>query len=106
MTALFGGIVALVLGIIGIIVFWKFFLMILGGGIPLILILGGALATYLGLEEVKDKMEQKKEEEEGFTATYGQGSDEKYKEESQKYKEEVEALKKEIDDLKGKVTKE
>ena len=103
MTALFGGIVALVLGIIGIVVFWKFFLMILGGGIPLILILGGALATYLGLEEVKDKMEQKKEEDEGFTATYGQENAEK---ESQKYKEEVDALKKEIDELKGKVTKE
>ena len=103
MTALFGGIVALVLGIIGIVVFWKFFLMILGGGIPLILILGGALATYLGLEEVKDKMEQKKEEDEGFTATYGQENAEK---ESRKYKEEVDALKKEIDELKSKVTKE
>ncbi len=103
MTALIGGIAALVLGIVGIIVFWKSFLMLLGGGIPLVLILGGALATYLGLEEFKDRVERKKEEEEGFTTTYGQPEDvEKYKSEAKKYEDEVQVLKKEIEELKGK----
>lgn len=55
MTALLGGIVALVLGLIGIIVWWGDFLEILRGSVPLILLLGGALAAYLGFEELKDK---------------------------------------------------
>jgi uncharacterized membrane protein YqjE len=55
MMALAGGLVALVLGIIGIVVWWSYFLKALMAGIPVMLILGGALATYLGLEEMKDK---------------------------------------------------
>ena len=53
--ALAGGLVALVLGVIGIVVWWSYFLKALMAGIPVMLILGGALATYLGLEEMKDK---------------------------------------------------
>ena len=55
MAALGGGIAALVLGIIGIIIWWGQFIDILLGGVPVILILGGALAAYLGFEEIKDK---------------------------------------------------
>jgi uncharacterized membrane protein YqjE len=55
MMALAGGLVALVLGIIGIVVWWSYFLKALMAGIPIMLILGGALATYLGIEEMKDK---------------------------------------------------
>ncbi len=55
MAALAGGIAALVLGIIGIIIWWGQFIDILLGGVPVILILGGALAAYLGFEEIKDK---------------------------------------------------
>ena len=55
MMALAGGLVALILGIIGIVVWWSFFLKALMAGIPVMLILGGALAAYLGIEELKDK---------------------------------------------------
>ena len=55
MAALAGGIAALVLGTIGIIIWWGEFIDILLGGVPVILILGGALAAYLGFEEIKDK---------------------------------------------------
>jgi uncharacterized membrane protein YqjE len=55
MMALVGGLIALILGIIGIIVWWGFFLKALMAGVPVMLILGGALATYLGVEEIKDK---------------------------------------------------
>ena len=48
MAALAGGIVALVLGIIGIIVWWGYFLKALLAAVPAMLILGGALAAYLG----------------------------------------------------------
>ena len=55
MMTLAGGLVAIVLGIIGIVVWWCYFLKALMAGIPVMLILGGALAIYLGLEEMKSK---------------------------------------------------
>ncbi len=55
MAALGGGLVALVLGIIGIIVWWGFFIKALLAAVPAMLILGGALAVYLGIEELRDK---------------------------------------------------
>jgi len=85
MAALFGGIVALILGIIGIILFWAYFVKALAAGIPVLLILGGALATYLGIEEWKDKRSEKNLEEEPETS---------------ELKEEVQSLKKEVEDLK------
>jgi len=85
MAALVGGIVALILGIIGIIVWWGFFIKALAAGIPILLILGGALATYLGIEEWKDKRSEEKLEEKPDTG---------------ELKEEVKSLKKEVEDLK------
>jgi len=55
MAALGGGLVALVLGIIGIIFWFGYFIKALQAGLPAMLILGGALAVYLGFEELKDK---------------------------------------------------
>ena len=53
--ALAGGLIALILGIIGIIAWWLYFVKALAAGIPVVLLLGGALATYLGIEELKDR---------------------------------------------------
>lgn len=101
MTALVGGIGALVLGIILLVVWWNYFLALIAGAIPLILLLGGALATYLGVEEYKDKLERGKVEQEPFPASAPVENDsEKYKKESEQYKQEVDALKKEIESLK------
>jgi hypothetical protein len=55
MAALAGGLGALILGIIGIIAWWSEFIGLLMGSVPLMLVLGGALAAYLGFEEIKDK---------------------------------------------------
>jgi lipoprotein signal peptidase len=60
MAALFGGLISLVLGIIGIIIWWGYFVKALAAGIPALLILGGALATYLGIEELKDRKSAEK----------------------------------------------
>jgi hypothetical protein len=84
MAALAGGIAALILGIIGIIVWWGEFIDLLMGGLPLILIMGGALAAYLGFEEIKDKR---------TAETFEDTSEDKLQ-------QEVEDLKKEIKDLK------
>jgi uncharacterized membrane protein YqjE len=83
MTALAGGLIALILGIIGIIFWWGYFLQLLMGGVPVMLILGGALATYLGIEEIKDKRAS-----ESFDA------------DASDLKNEVESLKEEIKELK------
>ena len=85
MMALAGGLVALVLGIVGIVVWWSYFLKALMAGIPVLLILGGALATYLGLEEMKDKK-----------------AAESFDTEKDDLKREVETLKQEMKELKDK----
>lgn len=82
--ALAGGVVALVLGIIGIFIWWPYFIKALMAGVPVMLILGGALAAYLGIEEIKDKK-----------------AAERFESEKDDLKREVENLKKEIKDIKG-----
>ncbi len=59
MKILISGLVAIILGLIGIILCWSQFLNLLAGGIPLLLLLGGALAIYLGYEGAQDKIFKK-----------------------------------------------
>jgi len=54
MKTLIGGAVAVLLGIIGIAIWFGAFLQILAGAIPPVLLLGGGLALYLGFDELKD----------------------------------------------------
>ena len=82
MAALLGGFVSLILGVIGIIVWWGFFLKALLAAVPAMLILGGALAAYLGFEELRDKRAA-----ENF-------------DDSTDLKQEVESLKAEVKELK------
>jgi len=83
MAALAGGLAALVLGIIGIIAWWGYFVKALMAGVPIMLILGGALAAYLGFEEIKDK-----------------GAAETFDNTDNNLKQDVENLKEEIKELK------
>ncbi len=90
MVALAGGLAAVVLGIIGIIVWWSEFLRLVMGALPAMFILGGALAAYLGFEEIKDKK-----------------AAERLDDKSTDLKKEVDSLKEEIKGLKDqKETKE
>jgi hypothetical protein len=84
MAALAGGLVALILGVIGVIFWWDEFIGLLQGAVPIMLVLGGALAAYLGYEEIKDKKAAGKLED-----TTGD------------LKKEVETLKEEIKGLKS-----
>ena len=68
MKILVGGIVAVILGAVGLIVWWPEFWQILKGTIPILLIIGGALGIYLGIEEVKTSSSSKKEESEKKSA--------------------------------------
>lgn len=92
MKTLIGGAVATVLGIIGLVVWWKPFLQLLAGAVPAMLVLGGALALYLGFDELKDSW--KKDEPIPDTHSHSSG------ENADRYKQEIDELKKEIETLK------
>ena len=84
MMSLIGGVIALVLGVVLLIAWFGSFLKVIMGVLPILLILGGALAAYLGYEEVKDKTESSGSEDE-----------------KAELKNEVESLKEELRELKG-----
>jgi len=94
MTALIGGLVSVVLGLIGLGIWWRQFLNLLAGGIPVLLLLGGALAVYLGFEEAKDKFFKKPEAPAYEPPKVPEAEVEKYKEEVERLKSELEQLKK------------
>ena len=86
--ALAGGLIAVILGIIGIIVWWGYFVKALMAGVPVVLLLGGALATYLGIEEIKDRRASESFE---TGTTDLKGEVESLKEEVKELKEEKDA---------------
>ena len=88
MKTLIGGAIAVLLGVVGLAVWFGHFLNLLAGCIPPVLLLGGGLALYLGFDELKDTW--KKED-----SVAGPGDD------SPAYNEEIDALKKEIETLKS-----
>ncbi len=89
MKTLIGGAVAAVLGLIGLSVWFGEFLQLLAGAIPVMLLLGGGLAIYLGFDEMKDNW---KKDDSSLDADTG---------DPETYKKEIEDLKKEIDTLKS-----
>lgn len=91
MKTLIGGAIAAVLGVIGIVAWFPQFLTVVAGTIPVMLLLGGALAIYLGVDELKDTWQQ---DEPAETETSSGGEVEKYKQEITELKEEIETLKK------------
>ncbi len=79
MVSLIGGIIALILGIIFIIQWVGLFIKGLMATLPALFILGGALAAYLGIEELREK-----------------SSSDNFRDETSELKSEVETLKEEI----------
>jgi len=90
MKTLIGGAIAAALGLIGIVVWWQDFLDVLAGTIPIMLLLGGALAIYLGFDELRETWKKDDVEEDTESPD----------EDVEKYKQEIDELKTEIEDLK------
>jgi len=90
MKTLIGGSVAAILGLIGLSVWWKPFLHILAGSIPVMLLAGGGLALYLGFDELKDTWKKDDSDTEPEV------------DDADAYKREIDTLKQEIDELKSK----
>jgi cytochrome c oxidase assembly factor CtaG len=63
MKILLGGIVALIIGVIGLFAWWTPFLLILKGIIPILLVIGGVVAVYLGVGDLKTSAASSKSEE-------------------------------------------
>ena len=90
MKTLIGGVVVTVLGLIGIVAWFPEFLAVVVGTIPIMLLLGGALAIYLGVDELKDSWAEAESSETEVDSTV----------EVEKYKKEISELKEELDTLK------
>ncbi len=97
MKLLVGGLAAAFLGLLGIIIGHHAVFKIILGVIPLILLLGGLMAAYLGYDEVKDKFPCCKAKE-----TQEPSNDAKLREEAESYKQEAERLQSELDKTKTK----
>lgn len=59
MQVLIGGVIATVLGLAGLILWEADFLVVAKGAIPIIALLGGVLAIYVGLDEIRDQLHEK-----------------------------------------------
>ena len=100
MKTLIGGAIAAALGLIGLVIWWGQFLMVLAGIVPAMLLLGGALAIYLGFDELRDTWKSDEAAEPSSEGSEGEGEGageevEQYKKEPDDLKEEIETLKKE-----------
>ncbi len=93
MKTLIGGAVAAVIGVIGLAIWFDAFLQLLAGAIPVMLLLGGCLALYLGFDELKDTWQKDTGVEPGPSA--------QPENEAEKYRKENEELKKELEKIKA-----
>ncbi len=92
MSLLVGGIVSVVLGVIGFSLWWSDFILILKGGIPIMLILGGILAVYVGIDAMQDKMREERQKQDEKLEK-AREEIEQVKAQSEQYREEIEKLK-------------
>jgi uncharacterized membrane protein len=92
MSLLIGGIVSGILGVIGFSLWWDAFILILKGGVPIVLILGGILAIYVGLDAMQDRMREERQKQDEKLEK-AREEIERVKAQSQQYREEIEKLK-------------
>lgn len=97
MLLLIGGIVSGILGVIGFALWWDAFILMLKGGVPIMLILGGILAIYVGLDAMQDRMREERQNQDEKLEK-AQAEIERMKAESQQYREEIEKLKGQMND--------
>ena len=92
MSLLTGGVIAAIFGLISLIFWFNDFLVILRGALPIFLFLGGALAVYVGFDEIQDKIREERQRQDEDL--------EKAKEETESAKAEALRYREELDKLK------
>ena len=60
MSLLIGGAVAVVLGLIGFFEWWDKVSILILGGLPIVLVFGGALAVYIGIDDLHEKLKEER----------------------------------------------
>ena len=95
MKVFVGGVAAAFLGLLSIMICHHAVFKIILSVTPLILLLGGLMAAYLGYDEAKDKLPCCKAGE-----TQEPSNDAKLREEAERYKQEVDRLKSELNKTK------
>lgn len=95
MTLLIGGAVATVFGLIGIMFWGHQFLVIVQGGLPVVLIMGGILAMYVGFDDIQDKIREDRHKNEE-KLDKAREEIELAKARAEQYREEVERLRREV----------
>ncbi len=93
MKTLVGGAVAAVIGVIGLAIWFHAFLQLLAGIIPVMLLLGGCLALYLGFDELKDTWQKETPVEPAAAGKVPVDDVTRLKQENEDLKKELEALK-------------
>ena len=63
MSLLIAGAVSAVLGLVGLLAWWQDFFILLKGGLPLALLLGGILAVDVGFDDIQDKMREERQKQ-------------------------------------------
>ena len=93
MSLLAGGVIAAVFGLISLIFWWGDFINLIQGALPIFMLLGGALAIYVGFDEIQDKIREERQRQDEEL--------EKAKEEIESAKAQAERYREELDKLKG-----
>ncbi|MBU2234611.1 MAG: hypothetical protein KKE49_03075 [Proteobacteria bacterium] len=92
MSLLISGIVSVILGMIGFYHWWNDLMTILKGGVPIMMILGGILAIYVGFDAMQDRQrEEKLKQEEKLQKT--REEIEQVRVQAEHYREEIDKLK-------------
>lgn len=92
MSLLMGGVVVAVLGLISLIFWWADFISIIRGAFPISLLLGGALAVYVGIDEIQDKIREERQRQNEKLES-AKEEIEMVKAQAERYKEELDKLK-------------
>lgn len=92
MSLLMGGAVFAVLGLISLIFWWADFMTIIRGAFPISLLLGGALAIYVGIDDIQDKIREERQRQDEKLEK-AKEEIELVKAQAERYKEELEKLK-------------
>jgi hypothetical protein len=92
MSLLMGGVVVAVLGLISLIFWWADFMSIIRGAFPISLLLGGALAVYVGIDEIQDKIREERQRQ-NEKLENAKEEIELVKAQAERYKEELDKLK-------------
>ena len=92
MSLLIGGIISAIFGLVSLIFFWSDFMILIKGAFPIFLFLGGALAVYVGIDEMQEKnREERQRQEEKLVKA--QEEIETIRAQAESYKEELKKLK-------------